>query len=108
MLLLAALIGCYTESDYAEGFTEADCTLRLECYSEDALSYLDYSDVEGCMAYEADTIDRIAAEKAAEDCAYDRKAARECVEGMYALSCEDYLLNDFPQSCQEICGDGAR
>lgn len=108
LLLLTALVGCYSEADYAEGFTEVDCQLRLECYSEEALSYLEYSDVEGCMEYEADSIDKLAAEKEAEDCDYDREAARDCVDGMVELSCEDYLLNDFPQSCQEICGGEAR
>ena len=103
MLTLSLLAGCFSGTDYAEGYVEAQCERILECYSEESLAVLPYSDVEGCLEYKAAEIEAEEARTAAEDCAFDRKLAQTCVDDLYAISCDEFNANEFPDDCYDVC-----
>lgn len=105
-LTLSLLAGCFSGTDYAEGYVEAQCERILECYSEESLAVLSYDDVDGCVEYKAAEIEAEEARTSAEDCAFDRKAAQSCVDGLYTISCDEFNANEFPPECYEVCQEG--
>jgi len=103
LLLPFALIGCYSEADFAEDYQRLACEKTLECLTEEQAALLDYGDVDECMDYFEDTIAAIEEDHAGGDCTFDRKAAKECISESEALECDDYLSASYPDACGEIC-----
>jgi hypothetical protein len=101
IFLIASLVlsGCYSEDDYQEDWTTVNCEWYDDCQLLDTLNYESVEDCvdEGMRKYEQDQ------EEGVETCpVYDSAAAKECIEGIEALACDERSSN-FPQACDEVC-----
>lgn len=93
MLALSALVGCgYSESKFTDELAEATCTYLADCTDL-------YDDVDTCLNdAEPGEVD--------ETCEYDSGKAKECVDAVKALTCENDM-SDFPTVCGDVytCAD---
>ena len=96
-LLLA--VGCgYSEEKYADDLTEVLCNKYDEC---DWNELLGYESVDDCLAAADESSDG----ETDDSCDFDGTAAKACVDGMDALTCDE--LSDFtawPSECSDVCG----
>ena len=93
LLLLSTLsVGCYTQNRYEEERAAAWCALYDEC---GYLSYIGAEDYDECVEVQL---------TASYECeGYDRAAAKECVLGIDALTCEEHEEGFYPQACSDVC-----
>ena len=103
LTVLSALLGCYSEADFAEAFWEAQCEQVLTCYDDASRELLQYEDTAGCLAHNADSIEATRAQVEAEDCTYDAQQAQVCVDELAGASCEDFLAASYSASCEVVC-----
>jgi len=86
---LAMLVGCgMSEDSFKDKSLEATCQWLVDCFSL-------FADVDTCIS-ESDTgtVD--------ESCEYDAKKAKECVDDLEALTCDD---TEAPASCLDVYTD---
>lgn len=91
---LAALAGCgLSEDKFSEQSIKATCEWIVECFNDPEV----YADVDACITELTD-----AGEDPADDCTYDAKKAKECLDGLEALTCDSDPLTDIPEACGEV------
>jgi hypothetical protein len=93
-LFVLLLAGCLDAERFDTEWTETRCTLLSEC---EVLDLYGHSSEPECVQ-EADI--------KADGCeTFDRKIGRDCLEGVEQMSCTALLDDDFPASCDQVCGD---
>ena len=93
LLALTTLVGCsYSEDKFNDDSKQAGCAYLTDCTDQ-------YDDFEDCM--DDDNTDDPDA-----SCEYDSSAAKDCVDGLEALTCENDF-DDFPAVCLQVyvCDD---
>lgn len=98
---LLLLGGCgWSEDRYYEEKTATFCEQVISC---DYGVLFNYEDVDGCIASESEKAE-IAAESDCQD--YDGVAAKACVEGKAALTCDELFDGEAqPEACDQICSN---
>lgn len=94
--LLAALACGPSDKRYAEEMGDAVCALYEDC---GWLESYGFDSAAACAEQVSGNYDP----EAGRCPAYDRKAARQCLEELAELSCEAALAGDWPESCAESC-----
>lgn len=79
------------DAEYAASF----CALQFECYDAAVLDTLGWSD-------EADCVAQLSAGDTAAPGAYDRRSARDCLDQMATLTCDDLETGAFPLACAAV------
>ena len=96
MLILALLACGLTEKNYDDHFAEIYCARQFECNDAQELAAL-YADEAACRAL-------LTSGAADEDaCAFDTRAANDCLDALEAASCESFLA-ELPAACTQVCG----
>ena len=92
---------CYPEDRYQEDIASARCDFYERCeLLEDPFGYESLDD---CLNEWAQKV--IEDQEEGYLCQdYDPKMARDCVEGIELLSCED-VAEGYPSSCSSICSE---
>lgn len=93
------LVGCaWSESKYISRRAEADCAWALRCESAAVLAFRGWDTQEACLASHGPEV-----AGAGEGCAYDKRAAKPCVQAIEDSSCpaegEDQVL---PVTCDQV------
>ena len=92
LLALSTLAACgWSEEEFSEEYLVAACDKLDEC--EILTEVYSYED---CLATPGP-------EQECED--YDSKSAEACVEATHAVSCEDFLLAQGTEICDEVCSN---
>ena len=101
---MAFLLACYSVEDFDEDYAVAACekVYTTDCYTDDQLDYFPWDDLDDCIDNKEPDI-----ELPAEDCAFEARAARDCVEETAALECDDFKGGRFPSVCHTVCGGEA-
>lgn len=94
-LTLLMTAGCYSKSNFTEDVSTAFCTLYDDC---DYLEVQQFDDYDEC--YDNVTVNM---DPENQDCDWDAGAAKECVEGINAMSCDELYAADFPFACNQYC-----
>ena len=91
---LAALTACgYSEDKFADESAEAFCTWAVDCFEM-------FESVDACLAEaDDDTGDDMT-----EGCTYNSDAAKQCVDELNALTCDD-SFEDYPSICNDVYTD---
>jgi hypothetical protein len=101
-LLLALAVGCGPSEDrFVADLAEGDCLYALACFEDGVLNQYGWTDQETCVQ---DRGSRIAA-RAASCSEFDRKLARECLDGLELRNCADRTgPDDFgrPAACEAV------
>ena len=92
----ALAAGCYGQDRFASDFAEANCLLYSDC---EVLDDFGFDGIEQC---EATTSESYTKESGGCD-SYDREAARDCVDGVNQMICEDIPGNTYPEACLTAC-----
>jgi len=92
LLAAPALLGCYGPADFQEESALTRCALYEEC---GYLSAIDAEDYEACL--------EILRSEAYACVEFQAQAARDCIEALEQLSCDDYSSGSFPMSCLDAC-----
>jgi len=103
-MLLSLLWACYSTEDFSADYNAAVCEKIYECYDDDVLEFIADrgDDVDSCKQ-ERDQPTRADED---EDCAFDRKVAKQCVEETSGMPCGDYTGGtNWPESCDLVCGE---
>ena len=88
--------GCYGQNRFATDFAEANCLLYTDC---EVLDDFGFDSQETCEATTSE-----AYTKDADGCeSYDHKAARDCVDGVNQMICEDIPGHTYPEACLTAC-----
>ena len=90
LLLLAS--GCYGQNKYRQDHANARCGLYEEC---GYLTYIGVDSYDECVAA------MIEGEYQCEG--YNASAAAECVDGLEALTCENFEVGYYPEACLDVC-----
>ncbi len=113
LLPLALLTGCYDEDAFANEYSTAFCDRVVACETDIVTAYTDLGLDEETAQSTYDTTYTAACETETDDdgddsdsdCDFDKDAAKECVEGIEALSCDFFSTGTgFPDSCSNTCG----
>lgn len=101
-----------SEERYAEDYTEALCNNLASCEADVVSAYVelgmdqataqsvyDSSYADACGS--GDPIDGVLSD----DCNFDSSAAKQCLRGVEALSCQFWVTGSgYPQDCDDVCG----
>jgi hypothetical protein len=83
LLVVAAAAACGMSGDrFVYDLAEAHCGLLLECSSEAVLTFHGWTDLQACLDDRGPEIAALG-----DGCAFDPKAARECVEETQLATC---------------------
>lgn len=85
-LILGASACGFSESKYEKRASEASCQWAVDCFEL-------FSDVDACL--DADSGEEVDTSS----CEYDADKAKECVDGLEALTCDDTAP---PAACGEV------
>ena len=103
VMLLTLLFACYSTEDFSDDYNAAVCEKIYECYDEDVLVYVADRGTDGDSCKEERDQPTRADD---EDCAFDRKIAKQCVEETAGMACQDYTEGtNWPESCDLVCGE---
>ncbi len=93
MIALTPMVAsCYSLNTFWEDRAMAQCQLYEQC---GYLSYVGAETFDDCFEAMTDT---------EYDCSdYNQAAARECVEGQEAMSCQDLEDGYYPTACTQVC-----
>lgn len=96
---LGVLSGCgWSETRYIDEFVQKDCEVRMECHDPAVLTFLGWETHDDCVADRGPEVTAMA-----DDCTYNKKAARDCVKAMDEMACpEDGTELDYPEICDEV------
>lgn len=93
LALAGLLAGCGpSPATFDAEYAEAYCSLEFACYDAAALATFGWTD-------EADCVSQMSAEDTAAPGDYDRRAARDCLDQLATLTCDDLTANAFPLAC---------
>ncbi len=90
--LVALAAGCYGPDQFQEDSALTRCALYEEC---SLLTNLGVESYDACL--------ELLRSEAYACVEYDASAAESCIEGLEALSCEEYHTGFFPMSCLDAC-----
>jgi hypothetical protein len=108
-LPLFLLIACApSEDEFQEESWGVTCDLLFECTSTEDIEAM------GAFWFFGESVDDcyslldMATEDTGEetDCDYDKKAAKECLSEIEALTCDDFGDENYesPEACENVCG----
>jgi hypothetical protein len=97
-LTMMMTFGCYSKSSYTEDVSTAFCTLYDDC---DYLEVQQIDDYDACIPVVSESQD-----PENRDCDWDAGAAKECVEGINMMTCDDLYDSDYPLACEKTCTRG--
>ena len=102
-MLWVMLFACTSVEDFEEDYAIAACEkVYIDCYSDEQLEFFPWDDLDDCLENKEPDI-----ALPAEDCDFDPRAARDCVDETTALECEDFRGGRFPAVCYTVCGGEA-
>jgi hypothetical protein len=109
LLLLAACAP--TQEEFEDESWASSCDLMFECVSAEerdamGLFWVFGETPDDCYALldNSDSSDTASQE---DDCEYDKQAAKECLQELNALTCDDLTDSSYetPEPCQRVCGE---
>jgi len=97
LVLLLAACGL-TEDNFPQRRAEVYCPRYLECAPQDTLDALGVATVDDCVALQT------SGQATTEDCAFDARAAQDCLDVIEEVSCEDLVAQQNMPACLLVCG----
>jgi len=94
LLALGASACSFSESKFEKKASEASCEWTVECFEGV------FADVDACLEADSEMSDT-------DSCEYDSKAAKDCVDAIEELTCDDTGL---PSVCNDVytnCGSSS-
>ena len=98
MISLLMSVGCYSQSSYTEDVSVAFCTLYDDCDYLEVQQIADYDECIDVVSVSHDPENR--------DCDWDAGMAKDCVEGINQMTCDDLYDSDYPLACDKTCTRG--
>ncbi len=91
----ALVAGCgVSQSTFQSDYAAKYCALQFQCEDTAALSALGWTDEAACVS------DLSAVDTASTS--YDKKAAKDCLTALDAVTCDDLASNTFPAICLQV------
>ena len=91
-------MGCgMSQEKFEEDYTSTMCDRSLECAPE-AAELLEWADASDCIAFfnDQEGLEEV-------ECTYNASFAQKCIDETKAMSCDDYISGNFPESCNSTC-----
>ena len=109
LLLLAACAP--SQEQFEDQSWQASCDLMFECITDEEREAMgDFwffgATVDDCYALIENAEDDTASSEP--KCDYDKNAAKECLAGLEALTCDEFNDGSYetPPACADVCGGG--
>ena len=101
LLLLQTACGI-PRDEYGGLLWDIACERVFSCYDAELLETLGGvygEDMEACQALDDDQEFGLV-----EGCTYDARVARDCLDALEAMDCEEYTNGGYPTLCDGVCG----
>jgi len=102
----ASACGQMTQDEFVEETSAVLCTQIYACATAEVREAM--GELVGSTQAECATL--TAADgglKLVADCVFSGEKAQACVDGLAALSCEDFSAHVYPDSCDQTCASGS-
>lgn len=96
-LALGALAGCASPDDYPAEYATAYCSLAYTCASDEDRAAFGWTAQSDC-----EETARTNSETQAEGASYNKINAKDCLDGLAALTCDTWSADAVPISCQLV------